>query len=413
MLALGLAIAAFTGMLVQRAYPQDGRNSSDGGGDGRSKGKGDIRRSMNMRGRGPLNLHNAKAGIGTFLIGTLVIALTHALYPKAQRWGLASKSVAPRARDSRGRRANRPGEIPAPGWKDIAWRVYGGVQRDRVLLVAAGVTYYALLALFPATGAVVSLYGLFADPGAINEHVNALSGLLPAGAIEVVGDQAKRIASHGQSTLGVAFIVSLALSLWGANAGTKSLFDALNIIYKEEEKRSFIRLTLASLAFTFGGIVLVMLGVGATVVIPVLLHLFGIANASSAWLLSLSRWPIVVGAALFGLACLYRYGPSRREPKWRWVTWGSAWAAGVWLVGSILFSWYVANFGTYNTTYGSLGAMVGAMVWMWLSSIVVLLGAEINAEIEHQTVKDSTKGARKPLGVRGARMADTVGEMHH
>src|SRR5262249_1050377 len=262
--------------------------------------------------------------------------------------------------------------IPAPGWKDIAWRVYHGLQRDRVLLVAAGVTYYGLLSMFPAIAAVVSLYGLFADPTTINEHLNTLSGLLPGGALEVIGDQAKRIASQGGSTLGFTFIFTLLLSLWGANAGTKSLFDALNIIYKEDEKRGFIQLTLACLAFTIVGIALVILGIAAIVAAPVLLKVFGIPTASTGWFLSLIRWPALLLAVLFALACLYRYAPSRTEPQWRWVSWGSAFAAVVWLVGSILFSWYVANFGTYNKTYGSLGAVIGSMVWMWLSFVVVL-----------------------------------------
>jgi membrane protein len=284
------------------------------------------------------------------------------------------------------------------------------MQRDRVLLIAAGVTYYGLLAVFPATATVVSLYGLFADPGSINEHISSLAGFLPGGAVEVIGDQAKRIAAKGQGTLGFASAFAFLLSLWGANAGTKSLFDALNIIYKEEEKRGFVRYTLASLAFTVGGILLAILGVAAIVIMPVILHLFGVPTSSSTWFISLIRWPVLFAAVLFALACLYRYGPSRTEPKWRWVTWGSTTAAAVWLVGSILFSWYVANFGTYNKTYGSLGAVVGAMVWMWLSSIIILIGAEINAEIEHQTVEDSTEGVRKPMGTRGAHMADTVGK---
>jgi membrane protein len=279
----------------------------------------------------------------------------------------------------RGRSAEKPADIPAKGWKDIAWRVFDGVQNDRVLLVAAGVTFYALLALFPATAAMVSLYGLFADASTINEHLRLISGFLPEGALEVIGDQVKRIASQGQGTLGFAFLVTLALSLWGANAGTKSIFDALNIIYKEREKRSFIGLTLRSLLFTLGGIALVLLAMVGIVFVPVALKLLGIPPQSGAGLLTLLRWPLLYLVILMALACLYRYGPSRTHPQWRWVTWGSALAGGVWIVGSLLLSWYVANFGTYNATYGSLGAIIGFMVWMWLSTIIVLAGGEINA----------------------------------
>ena len=309
----------------------------------------------------------------------------------------------------RGRSADKPTDIPAKGWKDIVWRIYDGLQNDRVLLVSAGVTFYSLLALFPATAAIVSLYGLFADVHTINEHLRLISGFLPDGALQVIADQVKRIASHGQGTLGLTFFGTLAVSLWGANAGTKAIFDALNIIYKEREKRGLIGLTLTSLAFTLGAILLVVVAMAGIVAVPLSLKLLGIRSGSAAGLLSLLRWPLLYLVILFALACLYRYGPSRAKPQWRWVTWGSAIAGGAWIIGSLLLSWYVANFGTYNATYGSLGAVIGFMVWMWLSTIVVLVGAEINAEMEHQTARDTTQGGRKSMGARGARMADEVG----
>jgi membrane protein len=349
---------------------------------------------------------------GHLIVMAALIGIGRALFgPKKQ--GLVGQTLATLREGSqgqgRGRDAETPAEIPAKGWKDIAWRVYEGVQNDRVLLVAAGVTFYALLALFPATAALVSLYGLFADPSTINEHLRLVSGFLPDGALEVIGDQVKRIASQ-KGTLGITFIGTLALALWGANAGTKAIFDALNIIYKEREKRSFVALTLQSLLFTVGAIALMLVALAGIVVVPVMLKLLGIAQESGAALLSLLRWPLLYLLILFALACLYRYGPSRTEPQWRWVTWGSAIAGGIWIVGSLLLSWYVANFGTYNATYGSLGAVIGFMVWMWLSTIVVLVGAEINAEMEHQTAKDTTEGRPKPMGARGAKMADELGE---
>ena len=309
----------------------------------------------------------------------------------------------------RGRGAEKPTDIPARGWGDIAWRVYEGVQNDRVLLVAAGVTYYGLLALFPATAAIVSLYGLFADASSINEHLRLISGFLPEGALQVIGDQVKRIASQGQTTLGFTLLGTLALSLWGANAGTKSIFDALNIIYDEREKRGFIKLTLCSLAFTLGAIALALVSLAGIVIVPVALGFLGVSQKFGTGLLTLLRWPVLYLIVLFGLACLYRYGPSRTHPQWRWATWGSAITAGIWIVGSLLLSWYVSHFGTYNATYGSLGAVIGFMVWMWLSTIIVLVGGEINAEMEHQTTKDTTEGYRKPMGARGAKMADEMG----
>jgi membrane protein len=311
---------------------------------------------------------------------------------------------------ARGRQADKPAQIPTKGWKDITLRAYEGIQKDRVLLVAAGVTFYGLLALFPAIAALVSLYGLFTDATTINEHLRLLSGFLPEGALAVIGDQVKRITSQGQNTLGFTFLGTLALALWGANAGTKSIFDALNIIYKEEEKRGFVKLALYSLAFTMGAIAVALLALAGVVAVPVALKLIGISDQWGAALLSLLRWPLLYLVILFVLACLYRYGPSRTRAQLRWVTWGSAIAGGIWIAGSLLFSWYVANFGNYNATYGSLGAVIAFMVWMWLSIIIVLLGAEINAEMEHQTAKDTTEGEKKAMGLRGARMADEVGE---
>jgi membrane protein len=338
-----------------------------------------------------------------------LIGVGRALFGTGKPSLVQHETVSASSHDARGRSAEAPSEIPAKGWMDIAWRVLEGFQSDRVMLVAAGVTFYALLALFPATAAVVSLYGLFTDASIITNHLGLLSGFLPVGAVEVVGDQVKLLTAQGQGTLGFAFVGTLALSLWGANAATKAIFDALNIIYKEREKRSFIQLTLRSLAFTLGGLVLVLLAIGGIVIVPVAFKVIGIPEGSAASLLSLLRWPLLFAAILFALACLYRFGPSRERPQWRWVTWGSAIAAGIWMVGSLLLSWYVANFGSYNATYGSLGAIIGFLVWMWLSTIVVLAGAQINAESEHQTAEDSTVGRHKPIGARGARMADEIG----
>jgi membrane protein len=309
----------------------------------------------------------------------------------------------------RGRVASSPTEIPAKGWKDIVWRSYEEMNKDRILAVAAGVTYFGLLALFPAITALVSMYGLFADAATINDHLTAMSGFLPGGALDVIGDQVKRITAQGEGTLGFAFFFGLALSLWSANAGMKALFDALNVAYDEEEKRGFFALNLASLTFTLGAIAFVLLAVGGIVVIPIVLNFIGLGPVVE-WILWLARWPALLIVIITGLAVLYRYGPSRDKAEWRWITPGSIFAALVWIVASMLFSWYVSNFANYNETYGSLGAVIGFMTWMWLSTTIVLVGAEVNAEIEHQTKKDTTAGPAQPLGERGAEMADTVGE---
>jgi membrane protein len=312
------------------------------------------------------------------------------------------------AEKGRGREADKPTEIPAKGWKDILWRTYEEFGKDRVTSIAAGVTYYALLAVFPAIAALVSIYGLFADPATIQDHINAMASLMPSGAIEVIGDQVKRIASQGGGKLGFGFIFGLAISLWSSNAGMKALFDALNIVNDEEEKRSFIRLNLMSLTFTLGAILFILIALGGIIVLPIIFKFIGLGNGTE-WFLAILRWPILLVGVTFGLSLIYRFGPSRDKAEWRWVTPGGIIAAVLWIVMSMLFSWYVSNFGSYNKTYGSLGAVIGFMTWIWLSSIVVLLGAEINAETEHQTVKDTTEGADQPMGTRGAKMADTVG----
>lgn len=307
----------------------------------------------------------------------------------------------------RGQDAQTPSEIPATGWKDIAWRVYEAVGRDRVMLIAAGVTYYALLALFPAIAALVSLFGLFADPEAITAQLSNLEGVLPGGALEIIGDQISRIQAQGGGTLSLYFFIGLLISLWSANAGVKSVFDALNAVYQESEKRSFLRYNLEALMFTLGGILFVILAIGVIVVMPAVFSFLGLESMAGS-IVSIARWPVLLLVTLFALALVYRYGPSRDLAEWRWVTWGSGIAAVGWLVVSMLYSWYVGNFGSFNETYGSLGAVIGFMIWMWLSTTIVLVGAEINAQLEHQTRKDTTTGEPRPMGRRGAHYADRV-----
>jgi membrane protein len=311
-------------------------------------------------------------------------------------------------RDDRGRLANSPSEIPVRGWKDILLRVYSNISEHRVLALAAGMTYYSLLAIFPAIAALVAVYGLFADPTAITRHLDQVSGILPGGALDVARDQLARVASKGSGTLGTTFVIGLVISLWSANAAMKSLFDTLNIAHGEKEKRGFLKLNAVSLSFTLAGILFVLAALGAVVVIPVVLHFIGLSNFADL-MLRIARWPAMFVTVALALALIYRYGPSREAPQWRWITWGSAVAAVLWLVASALFSWYAASFGKFNETYGSLGAVIGFMTWLWISAIVILLGAELDAEMEHQTARDTTTGSPQPMGTRGARMADTVG----
>ncbi|WP_299844170.1 YihY/virulence factor BrkB family protein [uncultured Jannaschia sp.] len=308
--------------------------------------------------------------------------------------------------DARGPQyAETPSDLPRRGWMDVLKRTYAEVTNDHVMLVAAGVTFYALLALFPALAALVSIYGLFADPATIQGHITALEGVLPGGAMEIISGQLESLASQGSAGLGLAFVLGLGTSLWSANAGVKSIFEALNIAYEEEETRGFIRLTLTSLAFTLGGLVFVILALGAVLAVPAILQNMAFGAQLEA-LVNWLRWPVLLIVVAGLIALLYRYGPSREPPEWRWVSWGSGIAAVLWLVFSGLFSWYASNFGSYDATYGSLGAAIGFMTWIWISTIVVVTGAELNSELEHETTADTTTGPERPMGARGAVMAD-------
>ena len=307
----------------------------------------------------------------------------------------------------RGRAAESPEKIPAAGWWDILKRAYRDVGENRLTLVSAGVTFFVLLAIFPAIAALVSVYGLIADVSTINQQIEALRGILPSGGLDIVAEQVKRVTEKGDTTLGLTALTGIALSVWSANGGVKHVFDALNLVYNERERRSFFKLNLVSLAFTAGALLFVVLALAGIVAVPVAIQTLGLS--AEGWWLALLRWPALFVVVLGMLAVLYRYGPSRDAPRWRWVTPGGTLAAFLWLAGSLLFSWYVANFGSYDKTYGSLGAAIGFMTWIWLSTTIVLLGAQINAETEHQTAKDTTVGPPKPLGDRDAKMADTVG----
>lgn len=357
-------------------------------------------------GRRPRNRYPAAQTL--FWVAAAVLLVSAVLpreRPIPQRAGGTGASVEQRGR---GRHATRPSEIQLRGWKDILARVRRSIGEDRVVAIAAGIAFFALLAIFPAIAALVSLYGLFADPASIGVHLDSLSGFVPEEGLRILRSQMTRVTSTGSSSLGFAFVVSLAISLWSANGGTKALFDALNVVYGEEEKRGFLKLNAISLLFTLGGILMFLLAVATLVVIPTILDLLGLDEAGR--LVDLARWPLLLAGIGVWLSLIYRFGPSREKAQWRWLSWGSAFAAMAWLIASMLFSWYAANFASYNKTYGSLGAMIAFATWIWLSAIVILVGGEINAETEHQTLKDTTTGAPQPMGDRGAVRADTVGE---
>jgi membrane protein len=237
-----------------------------------------------------------------------------------------------------------------------------------------------------------------------------LAGILPEGAYSIVQEQIERVLAKGDVKLSAAFAFSLLLALWSANGGMKAILDALNVVYGEEEKRGFIKLNAVSLAFTLGSLAAILIAIGLVVAVPVILSIIGLGSVGDA-LLRFGRWPALAAVVVLGLAVLYRYGPSRQSPKWKWISVGSVLATAIWLTGSALFSYYVSNFANYDATYGSLGAAIGLMMWMWMSTIVILFGAELNSEIEHQTARDSTTGGDAKIGSRGAKMADSTGQV--
>lgn len=329
---------------------------------------------------------------------------------RAQAMTEASGATLRSEHGDRVRGAAWPSQIPALGWKDIFWRLWEEFNKDRVLLVAAGATFYLLLALFPALAAFISIYGFVADPIAVADHVSYLGGLLPSGGLDLIRDQLHALATQKPGTLGTGFFVGLAIALWSANSGMKALFDAMNIAYEESEKRSFITLNLMSILFTVGALIIGMVLLLTVGVVPALLRFFYL-DAWTETLIALSRWPVLVVAMLTGIALLYRFGPSREHAKWRWLSWGTFSATAVWIAASWLFSFYLQHFANYNATYGSLGAVVGLMMWTWISVIILIAGAAINAEMEHQTAIDSTTGPALPMGERGAVVADTLGKV--
>lgn len=310
--------------------------------------------------------------------------------------------------DIRGRGAEWPSQIPRTGWRDILWRLLARFNEDRVMLIAAGATFYLLLSLFPALAAFVSVYGFFADATTIAGHLSVLAGILPEGGLEIIEGQLMEFAREGQDTLRMSFLIAFAVAFWSANNGVKTLFEALNIAYREREKRSFIALNLLSFVFTIGVMLVAALLIAVVGILPAVLALLPVDELTD-FVLRYARWPILLVIAGIGISILYRFGPSRQKARWRWVSWGSMLACLVWLAASAGFSFYLRGFADYNATYGSLGAAIGFMTWTWISVMVLLVGAQLNAEIEHQTAIDTTTGKPQPMGMRGAVMADTLG----
>lgn len=274
---------------------------------------------------------------------------------------------------------------PVPGIWPLAKRVLSEVSDNDLMTQAAAMTFYTLLSIFPGLGMLVSLFGLFADPATIMDQVKNISLVLPGGGQDLLIDELNSLTSSSNSGLGWAFLISLATSLWTTNQATKAMFNALNKVHEVNEKRSFVVLTALTLLCTAGTILFMVLALSGIVVIPAVLAFVGLGSLVDQLLFWL-RWPLLLGATALLLAVMFRFGPCRTKVVWRWISWGSGFAAVGWMLVSVLFSWYVSNFGNYNKTYGSLGAVVGFMTWIWISSLVVLVGAQLDAELEKVTV---------------------------
>ncbi len=272
-----------------------------------------------------------------------------------------------------------------------AKRVWNEIGKDRVLSVAGGLTFFGLLALFPAITALVSIFGLFAAPQEVAVYLAGFTSILPPEAATILVDQATAISASSSANLSLAAVVALALALWSANGGTKALIEALNVAYGVEEGRSFVRLNVLSLGSTIMGIVLALFLIAGIAVLPKLLQFIWLGSVAETLLL-LGRWPAIFALMIGVLALAYRFAPNRKDAVWHWISPGAVFAAGGLVIFSLVFSWYVENFSSYNETYGSLGAVVALMTWMWLSASLVLIGAELNSELDRQTVSAAKKG---------------------
>jgi membrane protein len=309
----------------------------------------------------------------------------------------------------RGRTARRPEEIPAAGWRDICLRVWQKIGEDNASLVAAGIALNTLLAVFPALGVAVLIYGLFSSPAGVAADMKPFFEILPPDAAQLLQDQLRSLISPAHVKLGVGAVVSALLAFWSARQGIVALITATNIAYYERERRGFFTQVAISLGFTISAVAAFLMMLLLGVAVPVLIQVLPLGPAASAAILLL-RWVLLWLFAIGALAVVYRYAPDRRTAKWPWVTWGSAAAATLWLLGSVLFELYVKNFSSYGITYGALGGVIVLIMWFYLGGFAVVLGAEINAEMEHQTAVDTTDGPPKPMGKRGAYVADTLGK---
>ena len=337
--------------------------------------------------------------------------------PSGQARDLASSQAQSQVQAGRiGRHAHAPNQIPWKGWKQVLRRTFSEMISDRIGLAAAGCAFYATLALFPAISMLVSVYGLAFDPQTVEPQMRVLKHLLPGPAFSLIADRVHVLVSKDPGTLTISLIVSVLVTLWSSSAGTKSMLAALNMAYDEKETRSFLRFQATALSMTLGGILGAALTLALLVFLPALLDFvpehFGMAliEAQTQTLIRLGSPVLMVLFITLAFSLLYRFGPARQEARWYWVAPGAIVSTVLWLIASAGFSYYVGHVASYDATYGPLGAVIGIMMWFFVTAYVVLLGAELNAELELQTTQDSTTGDARPMGSRGAFVADNIAD---
>lgn len=326
-----------------------------------------------------------------------------ATWEKARRRYGGGKSV-------RGRDAESPHQMTAKGWKDVLWRVKNGFSEDQISTNAAAMAYYSLLAFVPALTALVLMYAWISDPQDIQSHFSSVSeDVIPVEITQIVNEQLQSLAGQNTNTsLGIGAISALFFALWSASKGSNALVDSLNIIYKEKNDRGFIRSNLLALGLTLLGTVVGIVALGVLILYPNVIKFIPLPDVVQTWTWVGSSAILLFLFSLY-LSVAYRFGPHRRKAKWKWVSWGAVIASLLWAVISAGFSFYATEFGNFNKTYGSMAAIVVMMMWLYLSSIAILIGAEINAELEHQTLRDTTTDPEKGIGERGAYVADSIG----
>ena len=308
-------------------------------------------------------------------------------------------------RKYRGEDAQWPHQIPFTGWIDIGKRSFHEMKSDNVQIVAAGVAFYFFLAVFPTIIATISVYSLVLEPDQIREQISKLSLILPEQAFGMIKEFLEPVIDKSKKEIGWGLAISVLISIWSANKGTSALFEGVNIAYDENDSRGIIKKNVLTLLFTLGGVVVGLISLLIVIFFPLLIKNIGL-NPQIEHVITWFRWVLLGIIIVLSLSIVYKFAPNRRSPKLRWVSWGALLGSILWLAGSMLFSWYVSNFGSYDDLYGSFAAVAILMLWLFLTAFIILMGAEINSEMEHQTRYDTTIGMDKPMGERNAHHAD-------